>query len=298
MNAELQEEKHYVPGSYGGQLYLNRIRRSDQGPVVFMLHGFGSSSEVFAQQETGLAYYLAQFGFDVYVADLMARGKSRPHLSRTSQYQVKDIIEQDLPALIQTVQRTSHKDIEFVICEGYGSAWFLSALAKHPDWAESLRGLVHYGGYRFKTSADSVRTRIRWTLARLTSLFTGILPLNFFNLGLCDETLSLWQDYKGGTRSAWVDADGQNLLLKLQQMSLPKSLYFSSAKDHLGTASDVRYLIHELGIHHARLIHLGKTGGSLRNYRHFTMLMHDDALVDHFPLVLDWLTEQHGQADQ
>jgi len=73
----------------------------------------------------------------------------------------------------------------------------------------------------------------------------------------------------------------------------PNSWYLGGRNDHcIGHPADISFFAHELGVHDAQLILLQKGSGSSRNYGHGDLLTHPSATIDHFPLILSWMTRQ------
>ena len=104
MNNEVRQESLFVPVSSTDELHLRRIWRDPNGPPVFMIHGSIENGRVFySPSGKGLAPYLAQNGYDVYVGDLRGRGLSRPPIGRHSAYGQTEMITEDTPTMVREI---------------------------------------------------------------------------------------------------------------------------------------------------------------------------------------------------
>ena len=140
-----------VASDNGGQLQLQRLGAAPtSGPVVLLLHGAMSDSRVFLPAEHGLARYLAEQGCCVYVADLRGHGDSQPALGGPQPIRMWDLLQADIPALLEWL-RSEHPDQRlFVVSHGWGGVWLAAALIRKPQLLASICGLVQLGVRRGK----------------------------------------------------------------------------------------------------------------------------------------------------
>ena len=139
-----------VASDNGGQLQLQRLGAAPtSGPVVLLLHGAMSDSRVFLPAEHGLARYLAEQGCCVYVADLRGHGDSQPALGGPQPIRMSDLLQADIPALLEWL-RSEHPDQRlFVVSHGWGGVWLAAALIRKPQLLASICGLVQLGVERW-----------------------------------------------------------------------------------------------------------------------------------------------------
>ncbi|HYX81614.1 MAG TPA: alpha/beta fold hydrolase, partial [Gemmatimonadales bacterium] len=91
----VRQEQHTIVLA-GHTLVMQRFVADGARDVVFMLHGSIENGRVFySASGKGLAPYLAQHGFDVFVPDLRGRGASTPHVGRHSSYGQTEIIVEE-----------------------------------------------------------------------------------------------------------------------------------------------------------------------------------------------------------
>lgn len=91
----------------------------------------------------------------------------------------------------------------------------------------------------------------------------------------------------------WIDPeDAFDYGAAARSVTIPPALYFAASSDRsLGHPSDVVDFINESGQHQYRYLLLSRKNGNLHNYDHVSMITHKDAVIDHFPEVLKWLSK-------
>ena len=92
----------------------------------------------------GLACYLARQGFDVYVADLRGRGKSKPAIDKDADYGQTEAITQDLPAFIRYVFEQTGQNMHLV-AHSWGGVLLASTLARFAELRPKILSKVCFG---------------------------------------------------------------------------------------------------------------------------------------------------------
>lgn len=150
---EKLQQDLWVPVGDGERLYLKRIGRAGGEPVL-MVHGVMANGRTFyTESGKGLAHYLADAGYDVYVADLRGRGRSTPKIGPHSRHGQTETICEDLPALHGFVRRKSGGQRVHWIAHSWGGVHMTSCLVRFPDIAAQVASAVYFGSKR------SVRVR-------------------------------------------------------------------------------------------------------------------------------------------
>lgn len=290
-----------IPLDADAHLQVRHFAAPAGGPRVLMVHGLGERGGVFCPAGSGgLAPWLAQAGYDVYVADLRERVCPGSPVPDISQHQ---LICEDLPALFQRMVEDQPQQRFFVLAHGWGGVLVASALIRQPRWLEQVAGLVQLGVRRVCTQRNWQRLLLldlMWRrLAPLAGRRQGYLPLRSLGLGSADLSRQLhddsWMWQNGGK---WRDPhDGFDYAAALTGIGWPSSLYLAGRNDRcMGHVADVRAFVRELGEHDAQLVLLQKGAGSSRDYGHHDLLTHPQAADDHFPLILSWLA-RHAAAN-
>lgn len=285
------------------QLCLHRFRRAEgRGPAVLMLHGMMSNGRVFySHSGKGLAPWLAERGFDVFVADLRGKGGSVPPIDRRSRHGQSEMISVDLPALHAAVlQQTQAKQVHWV-SHSWGGVVMNSCLLRHPALIEQVASVVHFAAKR------SVRVRnlhkwieidLMWNavLRRLTR-WVGYLPARQLRIGLDNETRKTHRQIQAWVQARrWVDdEDGFDYGVAAQRLRLPPTLYLAAVDDRCRWhPEDVKRFRAESGPHLSRVHVLSRRGGALHDYDHASILTHPDAARDQFNLAEAWMHGRHA----
>lgn len=298
---QLLISSEYLSVSPDIRLHVQRVRTGAGGPAVLMVHGLAEDKHIYhLRSGGGLAVFLAEAGFDVYVGELRGYGKSRPELKPGMEISQHQIITEDLPALFDLIQRDHPDQAFFAVGHGWGSVLLNGALIRRPEVLGKIAGLVHFAGSRVRLKGfrpKSLISELLWRhAAPLFGRSKGIIPARSLGIGSADLSGTLHAEHLAWTRDAeWRDQqDAFDYALALKTLTWPAGLYLTGNEDHhLGHFSDVRAFARELGEHNAQIIRLKKGTGCSRDYGHNDLLTHPQAEVDHFPLVLSWL-EQHS----
>jgi len=301
--AEKQQQDIYVPVGSGEQLYLRRIWRESTGEPVLLIHGVMANGRIFySDKGKGLAHYLADAGYDVFVADLRGRGGSRPKIDGAATHGQTEIICQDLPALHAAIRQLKGKMAQHWMAHSWGGVHISSCLLRYPQLSAQLASLVYFGSKRsiaVHNWRKWLEVDLMWNIvARWLIRWYGYLPARRIGLGADDETEKSHRQSKfWAKRLPWVDSDdGFDYAAAARAQILPPTLYFAASNDPCrGHPDDVRRFRDESGSHLSRVHLLGRQTGHWHDYDHVSLLTHPDAPDDHFPLVLRWLAGDHAQ---
>ena len=301
MTPTIREERLKVPTLHGGQIFLRRLAQQKSSASVLMVHGLGGNGDTFIREGHGLANYLTEMGFTCFVPDLVAHGHSWPHKSRFLEHSIHDVISTDLPRVVEELERNLNGQPLFLLGQGFGSILLLSAFARSTRLQQLTQGFIHFNARRsaaISGVAHSTLSRLLWrSLFPVLGRLRGSVPLHWTAQATEAELTAWYRTAQHWSEHDWVDMDdGFNYGARLRELSLPPSLYFATrSRSYNNHLADIREFMRELGTHNGRLLILGKGDGNLRNYNSQSMLQHDDAWVDHFPVVLDWLQERVRQ---
>lgn len=300
--AEKQQQDLYVEVEQQ-QLHLRRIWREADGPPVLLVHGVMADGRIFySDRGKGLAHFLADAGYDVFIADLRGRGLSTPKIDAMSRHGQTEIICQDLPALHAAIFKLKGGQRLHWMAHSWGGVHMSSCLLRYPQLASQVASLVYFGSKRsigVRNLRKWLEVDLVWNIAaRWLIRCYGYLPARRMGLGADDETeKSHRQSKRWAKLRPWVDSDdGFDYGAAARQVSLPPALYFAARNDPCrGHVEDVRRFRDESGPHLSRLRLLGRAAGHWHDYDHVSLLTHPDAPADHFPLVLDWLRGRHDK---
>lgn len=295
---DLTFEPVFIPVSETDTLHMMRIYSNPEGPPVLMIHGAVENGRIFYNEEgRGLGPYLARSGYDVYAADLRGRGGSYPHVSRNSSYGQTESITGDIPAYMNKIIELRGRIAQHWICHSWGGVLATAHLVRFPENIANVKSLVYFGSKR-RVSVFNLHRLIYidlvWRyLFTLAGKIYGYVPARRFGVGIDDESLKshsgcvCWVEER-----SWIDPrDGFDYGEAAESVTLPPALYFAAGNDmSLGHQSDVTDFINESGKHFYRYILLSRKNCNLHDYDHVSMITHKDAIIDHFPEVLKWLS--------
>jgi len=272
-----------------------------------MVHGAMSNGRVFhSDSGKGLAHFLARAGYDVFVLDLRGRGDSTPRIGPRSLHGQTESIRDDLPAAHAAIREQCGDVPVHWIAHSWGGVLMHSCLLRYPQLIPQVKNCVYFASKRsihVRNLTKFIQVDLFWNrLARLIIRAVGYLPARALRLGPDNESeKSHRQCVRWAQVSPWVDSDdGFDYGAAADgEVSLPPTLYLSAALDPcLGHREDVRRFRDESGRHRSRLHLLARETGYLHDYDHASVLTHPDAVTDHFPLVVQWMSGQHGMVGE
>jgi pimeloyl-ACP methyl ester carboxylesterase len=290
------------PAVGGQQLHLRRLSDNPDAPAVLLLHGLLEDGTIFySKQGRGLAHFLAEQGFDTFTPDFRGKGRSWPPVSGWARYRIGNAVNQDIPAILNTIVELKGEFPIFWVAHGWGGVLASSFLARYPAYRAQLNGLVYFGSHRVAQTHNL--SRLIWVdalwgwIGSLIARFKGYIPGRSLRIGAEDEFQGIQRDSLNWLHGQeWIDPEDEfNYGEALSHgLDYPPALYFASVSDlaHC-SAEDVKGFMREIGNHNGRLVVLGQNVGNKHNYSHIAMLTHPDAVHDHFPFMVNWMLEMN-----
>ncbi|GHE84851.1 alpha/beta fold hydrolase [Thalassotalea profundi] len=283
------------------QLHLRHIWNKPDGVPVLMLHGTIENGKIFyTESGKGLACYLAEQGFDVYVADFRGKGKSTPHIHQDSEHGQFEAITQDIPLFIEEVAKRNPKKMH-VICHSWGGVLFASTLVRYPEKLTYIASNICFGTKRSVLTSGIEKTlKVDWLWNRIAPKIAkrkGYIDAKKLKFGAESETSLFLQDSIDWVKpNAWLDRnDGFNYQEAAKEIQWPPTWHITGIRDKvLGNVKDVQAFIDESNNTTAKLSLLSKQSGNALDYDHIDILTHPSNIEDHFPHVVHWLNEQHS----
>lgn len=294
----MQQESIFIKDG-DHQLHLRHIWQKQGGVPIFMVHGSIENGFIFyTEKGKGLACFLAKQGFDVYVADLRGRGRSKPNITADSSFGQHEAITRDIPLFLEKIQSMNSKKIH-LIGHSWGGVLLSSFLARYPQWLDKIRSKTCFGTKRVvtaKTLEARLKLGVLWRyIAPLLVKRKGYLDAIKLRIGSDNETKqSLTESIAWVSPGLWRDlSDGFDYFNAAQKLAWPPTWHFTGIKDHaLGHKQDVQLFINECDNNSAKFSVLSKGVGNLVDYDHINILTHPKAVDDHFPALANWLEQQ------
>lgn len=291
----MQQESIYITEGEE-QLHLRHIWQSKGGVPIFMLHGLIENGFIFyTEKGKGLACYLAEQGFDVYVADLRGRGKSLPAINSQSTFGQHETITCDIALFLEKIQSINPQKMH-LIAHSWGGVLISSFLARYPKWLDKVHSKTCFGTKRVvtaKTMEAYFKLGFMWRyIAPILAKKNGYFDAKKFRFGSDSETKkSLKESITWVIPGKWHDLnDGFDYYTAAQNITWPPTWHLTGISDYaLGHQQDVQLFIDECNNRNAKFSVLSKQAGNQVNYDHINILTHPNTVNDHFPKLALWL---------
>lgn len=267
------------------------------GTPILLIHGMIEDGRIFYHKSgKGLGSFLAQQGYNVYVADLRGKGLSTPKITAASRYGQTETIQEDIPSLIRFVLSHSGKDKLHLVAHSWGGVYVNSALLFQPELISHVLSSTFLGSkrtVRAKTIERYIKIELIWNrLSLLASKRSGYLPAVRYKLGSANESLKTHQQCVDWVKNdAWVDSDNHfDYGAAAKVTTLKPTLHIAAIADNsMGHQFDVKSFIKECGPHKADFMLLAKKRGNALDYDHINMLTAPECVQDHFPTIHHWI---------
>ncbi|MDO6445901.1 alpha/beta fold hydrolase [Colwellia sp. 1_MG-2023] len=294
-----QESLYINDGDH--QLHLRHIVKKEPGIPVLMLHGTMENGKIFyTESGRGLGCYLAEHGFDVYVADFRGKGFSKPSLEIDAEHGQWEMINQDIPLFIDFIKARSKQPMH-IICHSWGGVLLKAFLARNPDNVKDIARLVFFGSKRvIHQTHFEKKLKIDWFwqwLAPKLAKRKRYIDLVKLKAGSDNESyLFLLQSIPWLKERLWKDTlDDFNYNEASKAVKWPASWHLTGINDSLlGHPEDVGHFIAESNPQ-AKFSVLSVNAGNLVDYDHINILTHKLAVKDHFPAILTWLNKFNSE---
>jgi pimeloyl-ACP methyl ester carboxylesterase len=285
---------------------------------VLMCHGLMSNRFSFdLGEEASIARYLRNRGFDVWLMELRAHGRSRPDPAvpgRASSWSIDDHIRTDLPAAVRKVlDITGRKKLQFIghslggmilyaHCREGETSWFRSAITiDAPGYFGNIRlwtwpvrlyariiptvpivafkPLAHF--LYVIVPGEALRRRIMLGRERLVKAIYNAL-VNF------GSSTVLLQICRGLSAGRFQSLDG-----RINYEEGPRNIHFPlmilRAVSGLAPEASVRHAFETAPARGKKYVRLSRESGFEVNHNHFTPLLGSTAPRDTYPLIAEWL---------
>lgn len=282
-------------------LHLMHISQAGQhGIPILMIHGMVEDGRIFYHKSgKGLGSYMAQQGYDVYVADLRGIGLSTPKINATSTHGQTETIQQDIPSLIRFVLEHSNHNKLHIVAHSWGGVYVNSALLFQSKLIPQIISSTFFGSkrtVRARTFERYLKIDLIWNrLSLAASKRKGFLPAINYKLGSENESHKTHRQCVDWVKNdAWIDSDdGFDYGAAAKSTRLPPTLHIAAIRDvSMGHRYDVKSFIKESGPHKAEYLLLAKKHGNSLDYDHINMLTAAECVADHFITVVNWVKKQ------
>lgn len=291
---KLQQQSYFLKHNQE-TLHLKRIFQNPNGITVFLMHGSVEDGRIYySKSGKGLAPFLAQQGYDVFIPDLSGKGQSKPEVSRVSIHGQTEAITIEIPLFLEKIKSIKGKTPQHWIGHSWGGTLQYAHLLRFPN-QENVLSICHFGVKRRITARNwEWLYKIAFAWYFLGSILTkvyGFMPSKIFKFGSENEPKKFYhQINKWFKNKKWIDDDGFNYSEQIGKVNLPPSRFLTGVKDYaLGAKQDSELFMNELQIQgKSEVVLLGKKYGNAVDYDHNNILIHKACPDDVFPLVIEW----------
>jgi predicted alpha/beta hydrolase len=268
------------------RLWRTTVARSPGRQVpILLVHGTFSNRAFFGGHN-GLAQYLADRGYDTWVAELRGRSSGhRPH------WGFEDWIVSDAPALLCALCDATGSPRVLWIGHSAGGIIAAGCGARSDANARMLAGII-------LLAAPAPDRPGPWhamvaAVGSVVGRLAGRFPARALRIGPADEGPGILRQWSGwNLRQRWVGRDGFDYLGGAKQVSVP-ALAVAGAGDLLAPPSSCRRLLDALGGDDHTLMICGRDSGFSRNYTHNRLVISSDAREEIWPRIAGWIEERY-----
>jgi len=226
----------------GVSIKIDRVpARGERRGAVVCLHAMMTDGRYFgARRDGSFAASLAQAGLDVYVADFRGHGHSVPPYAGEGDWSFDDLVELDLPAIIQLVSEASGEPPARLAILGHslGGLVASAAIATGKIAPPRVLGLAATSVWLGETAA---RKAIMAAYRGVTALF-GRAPVRAIRAGTADESASYVAQLTGwAMQGRWTSLRGVDYMVALETITTP-AFAFSGAGDWMCKPHDAELI--------------------------------------------------------
>ena len=265
-------------------------RTSDAEPVVLVHGTFCQRSFWVSSKGIGLAPYLLERGFDVWIPEIRGHGRS-PRDRRFRSWSAEDQMRWDLPATQALVAAETGASAHWV-GHSWGGVSILGAMAGGWLDAGTIRSAVVLGANI--TAGDLwLKKTLPRAAARVLLALLGGVPARLFGLGPEPESEAYMLDFFNwkGKEARWETTGGRDYWAGIRRIEVPL-LAFAAANDKSDPAPGCRELFDAVGSEDKAFVLLGTDAGFSRDYEHVEMIVSKVAADEVWPRIASWL-ENH-----
>ena len=199
--------------------------------AVVCLHAMMTDGRYFGARRESPAWaaQIASCGIDVYVADFRGHGHSVPPHAGEGDWSFDDLVEQDLPAIINVVSESSGLPADQISILGHSLGGLVACAALGTGKIGKPRMLI-LGATSVWLGETAGRRALMAAYRGVTALF-GRAPIKAIRAGTADESASyVGQLTSWSMQGRWTSLKGVDYMVALETIDVP-TFAFAGATD-------------------------------------------------------------------
>ncbi len=275
----------------GEELTLWRMERTTgaadgRGTLpILLVHGTFSNRFFFGGRG-GLAQYLADLGYDAWVAELRGRRPGAP----AQDWEFEHWIMSDAPALARAVIAATGTATLLWLGHSAGAVIGAGFAARAPEHAAMLGGLVMIAAPA--PYAPGPIHLLTAAAGHAVGSALGRFPAAALRIGPADERPGILRQWFGWNASGrWIGRDGFDYRVAAARVLIP-ALAVAGAGDLLTPPSACRRLLDDLGGADRELVVCGRSQGFSRDYTHNRLVISAQARQEVWPVIARWIGQR------
>ena len=265
------------------------LYRAGHGPPVVLMPGtFSNHTFWLGTKGHGMAWALADAGFEAVILDPRGHGGSERPAGRGQDWNFEHWGRVDVPA---AVEAATEDGPALLVGHSAGGAAMLIALAGEPELRDRVAGIV-----ALATPVPWLqrwRTVGAWAIRGISRLL-GRFPARILGLGPEDElpgVMTQWMTWN--LRGEWIGEDGTDYAAELGRVETPV-LAISGAGDTVFAPPEAcRGLLEMVGTDDATYLLAGRDTGFSEDFDHPGIVVSKAAHAEVWPRIIRWL-ESHA----
>jgi len=189
--------------------------------AVICLHAMMTDGRYFgARREGSFAAALANAGLDVYVADFRGHGRSVPPVAGKDDWTFDDLVELDLPAIVDAVAQAAELPPSELAILGHSLGGLVTCAAIGTGRIASPR-ILALAATSVWLGETPARRALMTAYRGLTALF-GRAPIRALRAGTADESASYVDQLTSWSANGrWTSLRGVDYLVALETVTTP-----------------------------------------------------------------------------
>jgi alpha-beta hydrolase superfamily lysophospholipase len=214
----------------GVTLRIDRVpARGVRRGAVVCLHAMMTDSRYFGAQRSGmLVEAFAVRGFDAYVPDFRGHGRSVPPHARGGTWSFDDLVELDLPAIVEACATASGDTPDRLVIVGHSMGGLVASAALATGRIPPPRELVLAATGMWL--GGGIARRALMATYRAVARRVGFAPIRALRAGNADESTAYVEQLTGWVlRGRWVSRTGIDYLAALANIRTPTRAYLGTS---------------------------------------------------------------------